>query len=214
MSNAHSTCSSPGALRVFICVNGILTLPDESEGWTDRAVTWLHTHTDFRAEKFEYACGAITRRLRQQWRAQAIAKMCAYYFSAGYEVSLVGHSNGCDLIARVLALVAGHIRSVHLFAAAADWQPFSLALHLNRVARVHLYVSDADRALLFAGLSRNLLGWLGLGYGDLGRTVPAAALRHPKARVNRNDTYGHSSWFERGTRFEATMNLLISHEQN
>jgi hypothetical protein len=200
--------------RVFICVNGILTWPGEADGWTDRAVTWLHTRTDFRAEKFEYACGPLSRRLRQQWRAEAIAKMCAYYFAAGYEVSLVGHSNGCDLIARVLALVAGEIRSVHLFAAATDWKAFSLALRMGRVRRAHLYVSAGDRALFFAALSRDLIGWLGLGYGSLGRDVPAAALANSAVTVHRNDTFGHSTWFERGERFESTMQLLRSHEQN
>lgn len=201
-----------GTRRVFICVNGILTNPGESDGWTDRAVTWLHIRTEARAEKFEYACGALTRRLRQQWRAEAISRMANFYFLAGYEVSLVGHSNGCDLIARVLALRDHRFRSVHLFAAAADWQPFSLALHVGRVGRVHLYVSARDRALQLAGVTRVLGGWAGLGYGSLGREVPAAALANPAVTVTRHDDYGHGTWFERGDRFEATMQLILTHE--
>lgn len=200
--------------RVFICINGILSDPGASDGWTDRAVTWLHLHTEHRAEKFEYASGALLRRLRQQARAEAIARMCEFYFSAGcWEVVLIGHSNGCDLIARVLALCPGrHFRSVHLFAAAAEWAPFSVALHAGRVGRVFIYASRHDRALWWAGLSRKLGRWAGLGYGNLGREVPAAAEATAGVTVIWRDDYDHSTWFERGLRFEATMQLLRAAE--
>lgn len=201
------------ARHVCICVNGILTNPGESDGWTDRAVTWLQTRTSARAEKFEYACGAILRRLRQQQRAEAISRMCGFYFAAGFSVSLIGHSNGCDLIARVLELTPQRFARVHLFAAAADWAPFAYALHMGRVDRVALYVSANDRALRLGHLSRRLLGWLGLGYGNLGCVVPAAAEANPQVTVSRHDDYGHSTWFERGDRFEATMQLLLANEQ-
>lgn len=196
--------------RVFICVNGILNDPGAADGWTDRAVTWLHVHTDHRAEKFEYASSALLRRLRQQQRAEAIARMCGFYFAAGYAVSLIGHSNGCDLIARVLSLLpADSFRSVHLVAPAADWPDFARA---RNVARIFLYVSAHDRALRLAGLSRRLFGWAGLGYGDLGRHVPAQALVDPRVAVARRDDFDHSTWFERGERFETTMQLLTMHE--
>jgi hypothetical protein len=195
--------------RVFICVNGILTAPGDSDGWTDRAVTWLHTRTAFRAEKFEYACGAITRRLRQQWRAEAIARMTDFYFRASYDVNFVGHSNGCDLIARVMALRPdAEFGSVHLFAAATDWS----ALEGAQFRRAFLYVSANDRALQLAGLTRRLGGWAGLGYGTLGREVPAVASTDPRVAVARRDDFGHSTWFERGERFETTMQLLTLHE--
>jgi len=197
--------------HVFILVNGILTRPGASDGWCDRGVTWLHLKTESRAEKFEYAAGALTRRLWQHQRAQAIANMVGHYHRAGYQISFVGHSNGCDLIARVLELTTIPAVSAHLFAPAAesddfDWQ---LGLHLGHL---FLYASAGDRALKLAGLSRKLFGWAGLGYGDLGRRVPADLLESPRVTLCRRDHYGHSTWFERGVRFEETMRLLLKNE--
>jgi len=201
--------------QVFILVNGILTLPGDSQGWTDRGVTWINSRTEAKAEKFEYACGAISRRLRQQQRVRAISRMCDFYRRAGYEISLVGHSNGCDLIARVIALNGHHYRSVHLFAAATDWPAFALALSHGRIGQLNLYVSAGDRALRFARWSRRFLGWAGLGYGSLGLgywsgfcATPAT----PGLRVVRRDTFGHSTWFERGFHFETTMRLIFESE--
>lgn len=199
--------------HVFILVNGILTRPGASDGWCDRAVTWLHLHTDSRAEKFEYAAGALTRRFWQQARARAIANMVGYYARSGYEISLVGHSNGCDLIGRVIELTAGDFRSAHLFAAAAEAGDFDWPLGLN-LEHLFLYVSAADRALQLAGLSRKLFGWAGLGYGDLGRRVPPDLAESPRVTVHRRDDYGHSTWFERGARFETTMRQLLLNEQS
>lgn len=195
--------------RVFICVNGILNRPGDSEGWTDRAVTWLHTRTRFHAEKFEYAAFMLTRRIRQQARAEAIARMTDYYFAAGFDVNFVGHSNGCDLIARVMALRPqrefGHL---HLFAAATEWT----ALAPSRFRHATLYVSAGDRALRLARLTRTLGGWAGLGYGDLGRIVPPEAAADPRVAVVRRDDLDHSDWLRRGERFETTMQLLTIHE--
>lgn len=198
--------------HVYICVNGILSNPGDAEGWTDRAVTWLHLHTQSKAEKFEYACGALTRRLRQRRRAEAIARMCEYYFNAGYAITLVGHSNGCDLIARVLKLEE-HRQFVgaHLFAPAADADAFTVPLR-RQLGRLNLYVSAGDRALMLAGLSQSLFGWAGLGYGSLGREVPMWLTYHLRVAVTRRDGYGHSTWFERGKRFEQTMELLRQNE--
>lgn len=200
--------------RVFILINGILVLPGDSQGWTDRGVTWLNTRTDAKAEKFEYASGVLTRRLSQRWRALAIARMCDYYRRAGYEISLVGHSNGCDLIARVIALTGHRFASVHLFAAAADWTPFALALHHDRIGALRLYVSQADTALRCARISRVLLGWAKLGYGSLGLGAPPAARTDPRITICECDTFGHSTWFERGHRFETTMRTLVAGESN
>jgi hypothetical protein len=36
--------------RVYILINGILNWPGESDGWTDRGVTWLNLHTEAKAE--------------------------------------------------------------------------------------------------------------------------------------------------------------------
>ena len=205
------------APQVFICVNGILTLPGDAEGWTDRAVTWLHTHfptLPTKAEKFEYASGVLTRRLFQDKRAANLAGVVGKYLKEGFRVVLVGHSNGCDLIARVLAKVDRPVHSVHLFAAAADGEDFARALAFGRVGTLHLYGSRRDLALKLAGLSRSVLGWVGLGYGSLGREGPAFAAKHDGGRVfdHSDHDFGHSDWWEPGENFERTMRLLIINE--
>lgn len=216
-------------LCVWVFVNGILAFPGKSQGWTDRAVTWLQCRRVGKAEKWEYFSGPFTRRLRQQSRARKIATLMGYYQEHGIDVILVGHSNGCDLIARVLALRGTRpwyyrypVRSAHLFAAAADWSDFRTALDVGHLHRLHLYGSDNDGALKLARLSRLCFGWLGLGYGSLGlqtaeveyedRVAGSYAGRAPRVFDHANDAYGHSDWFDRGARFEATMVALVRNE--
>lgn len=220
----------PSLRKVFVCVNGILNLPGKSQGWTDRAVTWLHVNTPHTAEKWEYMCGPLSRRLRQQSRARKIATLLHFYEKAGFEIVLVGHSNGCDLIARVLALrgrkswyFAQPISAAHLFAPAADWSDYRRALDAVHLRRLHLYGSEGDLALKVARISRFFFGWLGLGYGTLGlhadeveyndRCAQADLGLPPRVFDHSRDYYGHSTWFERGARFEGTMSCLIANEK-
>lgn len=217
--------TKPDNKVVFVAINGILARAGASEGWTDRAATWLNTRTPYKAEKWEYVCGPLTRRLRQQSRARRIATMLAYYERAGFRIVLIGHSNGCDLIARVLALRAQKtwyfkfpILSAHLFAAAADWSDFKGALDRADLLQLHLYGSESDWALKFARVSRALVGWAGLGYGSLGlrsadveyedRVQLGDNNASPRVFDHSIDSYGHSSWFRRGEIFEATMNKV------
>lgn len=212
----------PESARIaWICVNGILTNPGDAEGWTDRAVTWLNLRTAGKAEKFEYAAGAITRRIRQQWRAEAIARMAAFYITGGFEVVFVAHSNGCDLVARVLAqLWPAKIRSAHLFAAATDGDALAHAINEQQLGTLHLYGSANDGAMKLAAVSRRAFGWLGLGYGDLGGRVEefaayhngGAALVPPAIFAHRDDSHSHGSWFARGESFERTMRAILAHE--
>lgn len=230
-ANFDGVIIGPTVKRVFVCINGILSAPGDSDGWTDRAVTWLQTNTPYKAEKWEYVAGPILRRLKQQGRAEKIATMLAYYEKAGYQIVLVGHSNGCDLIARVLALRAKApwyfkytIRSAHLFAAAADWSDFKHALDNYGLEQLHLYGSSADWALKFAKVSRTLFGWAGLGYGslglegdifesdDLGWQLDAG--RGKRVFDHGNDTFGHSDWFKRGLTFDISMVNLIHHDNS
>ena len=198
---------------VFICINGILTWPGDAEGWTDRAVTWLNLHTEGKAEKFEYATGALTRRLWQDYRAQAIARMASFYVQAGYEVVFIAHSNGCDLVARVLKILwPVKIRSAHLFAAATDDEPLGHSLRSGQLGRLHLYGSANDKALQFAGISRKLVGWAGLGYGNLGIRIEQFAADYPNVEAHPDDEKGHGTWLERGENFERSMRAVLENE--
>lgn len=231
--DAYSHVSSlvKDAHHVLVFINGILTAPGDSEGWTDRAVTWTHLHSSYRAEKLEYFTGALTRRLFQQRRAEKFARMLERYAAAGFTFSLVGHSNGCDLALRVAHILSGarRIRHLHLVAAAAeadfDKSDLNGLLRDGTVERVQIYASSADKALGFARLTSAPLRLIGLGYGSLGLTGPLAISSAVQDRVSVIDRpgYGHSTWWAdelrasphvapRLTPFEETMRLIRSFE--
>jgi hypothetical protein len=206
--NAARTC--------YIAINGIRTNPGESDGWTDRFVTWINTRLPdgVVAEKFEYYTSALLRGLRQRQRADEIAKKVGYYRRAGYRVVLVGHSNGCDLIARVLEACGAEIDAAHLISPAADEQGFAEAIREGLIRRIHIYGSKNDKALRFAAATRPLIGWLGLGYGSMGlRGREFAALFPEVVQDHSDDSQGHSTWMQRGQRFEALMQAISSNDQ-
>lgn len=195
----------------FIAINGIRTNPGDAEGWTDRFVTWINTRLPdgVVAEKFEYYCSALLRRIKQRERADEISKKVGYYRRAGYRVVLVGHSNGCDLIARVLEACGAEIDAAHLISPAADDDDFAEAIREGTIRRIHLYGSRNDMALKFARMTRPLIGWLGLGYGSLGLRGPEFAALFPEVvHDHSDDTCGHSTWMQRGPRFEALMQAI------
>jgi pimeloyl-ACP methyl ester carboxylesterase len=197
----------------YIAINGIRTNPGDAEGWTDRFVTWINTRLPdgVVAEKFEYYCSALLRRVRQRERADEIAKKVGYYRRAGYRIVLVGHSNGCDLIARVLEACGAEIDAAHLISPAADEDDFADAIREGLIRRVHIYGSHNDGALLFASITRPLIGWLGLGYGSMGlRGQEFASLFPEVAKDHSKHTYGHSTWLQRGPNFEALMQLIYN----
>ncbi len=199
---------------VFIFINGIFTKPADAEGWVERAVTWVNTRLPdgVVGDRFEYWTTAWTRWIKQAERAENIAKKVGYYKRAGYLVSLVSHSNGGDLTARVLDRCGADIFSAHLFAPAAFDEDYHQAVLEGRVKRVHVYGSRNDRALRFAKLSRDwVLRWVGLGFGSLGLRGAELAEAHPElVRDHSNDLYDHGTWFQRGAVFEKTMRLLAA----
>ncbi len=195
----------------FICINGIRTDPGDPRAWTDRMVTAIQRRTpaDVKAEKFEYHTLATTRWWRQAWRADALREMVEGYQADGWRVVTVGHSNGCDLIARVLAKGVG-IFSAHLFAAAAEEEPFAEALKKGGLRRAHLYGSPDDRALKTASWSRKVLRLVGLGYGSLGLRGPAFARLYPRSADHSIPGYDHDTWFLHGPYFESTLGMLLA----
>lgn len=193
--------------RVYIYINGIKTDPGNPTSWTDRAVTWTHVNTEHYAEKFEYYAGALTRRLHQHFRANSLQRMLGFY--RGWEIVLVGHSNGCDIICRVLRRLEHPVKEVHLIAGACDIPEYNRDL----VGSVKVYIGGEDKAMLLAKLSRRLLGWLGLGYGFLGGMNPKAArAKFGSKNVIYRPSYGHSTWFENGLLFDMTMMGVVGKE--
>lgn len=192
--------TTPKRNRVFIFVNGILNLPGSHNGWTDRAATWINSRTKDRAEKFEYFCGPISRRLRISFHAEALAHLIANY--TGSRVVLVGHSNGCELICRALRVSGVPIEDVHLISGACspdfDRNGLNELMRAHRVLRTHVYVAEQDLPMRLAKWTGKFLGLLGLGYGILGYKGPLNVDDEflPRVRTVTRADFGHSTWFE------------------
>jgi predicted alpha/beta hydrolase family esterase len=184
---------------VELNVNGILTLPNDADGWTDRAVTLAHLHLNRHAEKIENFTGVVTRMLRQQRKAELLAKVANKYLEAGWRVVMRGHSNGCDIIRRALNLVVRRVECAQFIAPAVDndfmRNELNWLLHY-KLQRLVICGSRNDWALKAARLSHPFLNLLGNSYGTLGLTGPRCMDPDVVSRVHRhwNDEFGHSDW--------------------
>lgn len=205
------------AKRVVIFVPGILQFPNNGRNWEGRATTWINTvgsaecgvrNGGLRADGLHYFCGPITRAFHQLRRIHRLANLLRSY--AGWRISLVGHSNGCDIIVQALQVVRGYhllqFEFVHLACGAceADFQKngLNMALLSKRVGKVCVYVAGKDRALR---LAHTLPGKL-LGYGTLGLHGAMNVLDSVQERVGTMTwpEYGHSDCFH-PSHFEVTM---------
>ena len=204
--------------RLYCFINGILTFPGDARNWTGRAVTWTNTKQSqvarlksqvVVAEKVEYWAGPIDRVFGQQARAAKLYQTLRYY--RGWEIVLVGHSNGADVIIDMLREYPDGppIRALHLVCGATEGDftknGLNAALAQGRVGTVTVYCAGQDRAL---ALAHSLPGKL-LGYGTMGLTGPLNVAPGLAAHVRRVDWagFGHSDcWGE--TQFEGTMRLF------
>lgn len=191
-------------------MNGILTQPEDVEAWTDHAVEWINRNTESKADKMEYRSGALTRRWYQNKRVQNLQKICKSYL--GDRIILVGHSNGCDIIQRMINKGIPRVHELHLIAAASEYDfvknGYNRALKNDHVEKIYVYTSDIDEALKKAKLSTKLFGWLGLGYGYLGLVGPDHVDPSVKDRVVvYKEPMKHSQWFSKKF-FERTMNCI------
>ena len=109
--------------KVLVVINGILNRPGKCDAWTDEAVDWANIHSDYKAIKLEYWTGPLTRRLCQQSKARHYATIIQKYLSRGWAVTIAAHSNGADLVIRILNLLPhAHFHKIHLFAGAAEYR--------------------------------------------------------------------------------------------
>ena len=190
---------------IVILVNGIMTRPGNSKNWNGRGVTWLHLNTPFKAEKVEYLIGPLSRILGQKMRARKLAKTLNYY--KGWQITLVGHSNGCNVILNALRVVDVELKALHLFSAACeeDFEKNGLNAMAGNIGRVFVHMAGNDFAMKLAG---SLFGRL-IGYNDLGKVGPKNPLIMPE--INLENSFGHSDWFKEEN-FERTMELIAGEE--
>lgn len=199
----------------FICINGILTDPRNDKAWTDEAVDWFNRKLPDGVVgiSYEYNATPLLRRWGQRERAEHIAAKVNSYRRSGYRVVLVGHSNGCDLIARVIGEISAEVSNVHLFAPAADEIDFEHAIEMETVRRIFIYGSKNDWALKYGAQTSRALTFGKLGYGSLGLRGKEFAAKHPGVvQDHSNNGYGHSDWFTPRTNFIASMMLIARNE--
>lgn len=190
--------------RVYVYVCGIFESPGQWHAWPARAVTWTHVNAPYdRAEKFEYFTGLFLRTLGQEERAGKLAKMLSFYLAANWQVVVVAHSNGADVALDALAILNyPPLERMHLFSAACDADCEKSGLSRVRADSVHVYRAWNDWALEIAGTP---LGYA-LGFGTLGRDGPLNGSRAlAPIHVIDEPGYGHNDWFQKGPRFELTM---------
>jgi len=195
----------------YVLVNGIRTNPNDVNGWTDHAEEWLEDY-GYSATKYEYFCTSVFRWVRQPSRSRSVAEIIKRSVKP---VVYVGHSNGCEILAKIFRedkMV--RIKDAHLFAPAVDpdfdANGFNKAFRDGRIERLFIYGSKADHTLR---IGNKLTGWLrfiGMGYGHLGYEGPrnqsgAAILR---TYVHWQNEFAHSDWFKPHN-FEKSMNLTV-----
>lgn len=193
--------------EIVIFVNGILTRPGSAKNWTGKGVTWFHTKRMVFAEKVEYISGALfSRSWGQKRRAEKLRKTLEYY--KGWDIHLVGHSNGSDVIFDCLKNMDWpEIKSITLFspACSADFEKLGLndPKAIRNIGKINVYIAGKDWALVLAS---SFVGKF-FGYGSLGKEGPKNNSK--KAYVAKFMNYGHSTWFEK-EKFDHTMKLVVN----
>jgi pimeloyl-ACP methyl ester carboxylesterase len=200
--------------QIVICVNGILKWPWDWSCWNFRTCVWAHKYTDCRVLAVEYFCGIIGRAFCQGARARRITALLQSYGDEDkFEITLVGHSNGCAVILAALdaSLTWPTVKAIHLFSGAcqADFRLNGLneAIEDGRVGKVFVYVGGKDLALRLAS------HWLGrlLGYGVLGLKGALNVSDDARESVGTLTVaeFGHSDWWL-PEHFDRSMKLLFA----
>lgn len=203
------------ARAVVVFVPGVLTWPGAARNWTGRAVTWTHISTPYRAEKVEYLSGpGASRLLGQRSRVQKLARTLEYY--RGFDVTLVGHSNGCSVILGALKRLcplqfrAGRVVFVApVLDADCERNGINSLMRCGHIGRLDVFIGGRDWQAAVAG------SWIGrlFGYGAMGVEGPRNCLK-TRTRVTCNADWGHSDWWGDGpavadAQFEWTMRKIL-----
>lgn len=131
-------------------------------------------------------------------------------FYQGWEIVLVGHSNGCDVICDTLKLNPNvQIHELHLISAACEADFEKNGINAIKASRVVIYIATKDKALKLATLKP--ARWL--GYGVLGKTGPANVRLGQRLSIFEEEEFGHSDWFS-DTNFDTTMDLILGFDNS
>lgn len=187
--------------RFFYIIPGILTDFENPKTWDYQAQLWLRENGYGEAAGFNYQAGVLGGLASRKKYGGMVSSDLRDANASGFTpIIVVGHSNGCGIIAEGLS---DHpdvfVDEIHLIAAAIDHDCDTN--HLNAIAkrgqvkRVVLYVSPNDNALGVGPL---------LGYGNLGKVGPVNVSPELAGILVRVDgDCDHNDWV--GRDFEKTM---------
>jgi hypothetical protein len=191
------------AVTVFVC--GIFTEPGDQDNWTARALAWTNINRDVRADSYEYLTDALFRNAGEGVRAKRMARKLGFYYDAGFDVSLVAHSNGNDVCLDALKILGyPPIRQFHMIAPAVHEDCDASGLNRVMADSVHIYIGGKDLAMRAAD---TVLGHA-FGFDDLGRRGPQNVKTTVPICIVRQEEWGHSTWFL-PENFEYTMQLCV-----
>lgn len=208
---------NPNKERIYIFVNGIMTWPGSTKSWNANAVTHCMCYRRIFAEKLEYfTLPTISRIIGQKDRAEKLRKRIQRYIHNGWEIVLVGHSNGCDVILDTLESMAWpRVEEIHLISAACEENfeenGLNEALRRKWVGRVFIYQALQDKPLrLAATLFGKIFGYgkLGIATRDQMNLCDDIEDRDQRVTVVQEETFGHSTWFKEA-HFIDTMRLIL-----
>ena len=180
---------------VYILVNGILTFPGQSKNWNERGEDWININVnDSCGVALEYFTGPLLSRvIGQRYRAKRLIEKIIRYTQ--FDIVLVGHSNGADVIHDALNILQWPkiVSRICLFSAAIDSDMvkngFDSSLAKGNIKEMRIFVAGNDKALAIGGSIGKLFG-----YGKLGLEGPKNLSEEAKLRtiVYTEPDFGHS----------------------
>lgn len=184
----------------YIFIEGVHGNPESSDEWTDRAEAYVENFcSKCKATRLEYKSDLVFRRMGQEERVDNLETILKRL--DGHKIVLVAHSNGGDIVERLMKRKNFFIEEIHLIASASekDFEKngFNRTLTMGIIKKIFVYWSKKDAALKKAKWSSFLLSWLGLGYGYLGLVGPKNVDKAIDHRVESTQyDFGHSDYFD------------------
>lgn len=200
--------------RLYFLINGILTNPASRSDWNYRGVAWIEQNTSFQALQFQYFTTALFHNWTQADRVHQCMEMLKGFKSS--DIYLVGHSNGCDVISRILKYSDLRVREAHLFAGAVeedcDKNGLNDALANNRLDQAYCYCSRNDSALLAAKRTNWFTKIVGANFGLLGLNGPKDSDFTQRLQTIWRNDLDHCAWWSIKN-FEGSMRYIVGAQQ-
>lgn len=200
--------------HIWIFVNGIMTFPGDADNWNARAVAHCLSK-GILADRMEYFVGPISRAFGQKARVKKLVGAIRWFRRSGFDISLCGHSNGCDVILRAAHTVSDRIQFQRIVLISAATPADCTTNHMNSLAaasavkQFQVFCGGEDIPLKLVSLSH--LAKL-VGYGALGLHGPRNTTPTTEAItvVRKMPEYGHSDWFKvAGGNFDDLMGKVL-----